>query len=158
MEGKIMTDKEVFKRYGQPNDWNNYVKFYPPFQMFLAWNKGQSINYFYCHELIHSMLEKSFDEINHCFSYSGIKNLGLHLYGGCFNYRKMRGSSSRLSRHSWAIALDLHPEANKLSWKADKASFAHEDFKEVIDIFYDAGFINYGIEKGYDWMHFEPSL
>ena len=41
-----MAEKEVLKRYGPPNDWNNYVKFYPPFQMFLAWNKEQSINYF----------------------------------------------------------------------------------------------------------------
>jgi len=124
--------------------------------MYLAWNVEQKINFFYCHKGIHEMLDQAFDSLLYCYSDEGIHNLGIDLYGGCFNYRLMRGSSTKLSRHSWAIALDLHPGKNKLRWKSDKAVFAQDDYKDMMHCFYEAGFINYGIEKGYDWMHFEP--
>ena len=154
---KIMTDAEVYDRYGQPNNWNDYAKFYPPFQMYLAWNLDQKIKYFYCNKSILTMLNDAFDSLLHCYSDEGIHDLGIDLYGGCFNYRKMRGSSNRLSRHSWAIALDLHPVMNKLRWREDKAVFATDDYKDMMQCFYNAGFINYGVEKGFDWMHFEPN-
>ena len=152
----IMTDKEVYERYGQPNNWKDYVKFYPPFQMYLAWNLTQKINFFYCHKFIHPMLTQAFDHLLECYSDEGIHDLGIDLYGGCFNYRLMRGSTTRLSRHSWGIAIDMHPSMNKLSWGSDKAVFAEDDYKDMMNAFYEAGFINYGVEKDRDYMHFEP--
>lgn len=47
-----------------------------------------------------------------------IKAAGLHTtiqrYGGCYNWRKVRGSSFKLSCHCWGIALDLDPQEDPL--------------------------------------------
>jgi hypothetical protein len=59
------------------------------------------------------------------------------------------------SRHSWGIAIDLHPAANQLTWRADKALFAKPEYKALIDAFYANGFLNLGVERGFDYMHFE---
>ena len=156
----IMTDAEVYERYGQPNNWSDYVKFYPPFQMYLAWEvngvKNMKVKFFWCHKKIEKMLYQAFNNLLECYSDEAIHELGIDLYGGCHNYRLMRGSATKFSRHSWGIAIDIHPDKNRWKWKSDKAVFATEDYKDMIKCFYDAGFINYGVEKGFDWMHFEP--
>lgn len=43
-----------------------------------------------------------------------IDRLGASIYGGCFNYRLMRGSNSKLSTHSWGCAIDIDPANNGL--------------------------------------------
>jgi hypothetical protein len=82
--------------------------------------------------------------------------IGIDLFGGCFAFRAMRGGSE-WSRHSWGIAIDLDPERNKLKETKRTARFAKDEYKPMIDIFYKHGFISLGVEKDYDWMHFEIS-
>jgi hypothetical protein len=49
--------------------------------------------------------------------------LGLPLdriaYGGCYCWRPIRGSTTRLSTHTWGIAVDLDPARNQLGMPHD---------------------------------------
>jgi hypothetical protein len=58
-----------------------------------------------------------------------IKALQLDDFGGCFNYRKMRGGT-QLSLHSWGVAIDLDPDRNLLKETSKTARFARPEYKQ----------------------------
>jgi hypothetical protein len=107
-----------------------------------------------CHRLAHDKFKAVFTEILQVYGYERIVELGIDLFGGCFNFRAMRGGTAP-SRHSWGIAIDLDPERNQLKETSKTARFARPEYKKMIDIFYKHGFISLGREKNFDWMHFE---
>src|SRR5262249_40319999 len=39
-----------------------------------------------------------------------IEAIGLHWFGGCYAPRNVRGSSTKMSTHAFAAAIDLDPE------------------------------------------------
>ena len=151
-----MTTNEIIKRYGQPNITGEgyLVTIDLPYPMRLAWDLNTTVTKMRCHKLVSENFKAVFAEILKVYGYAKIKELGIDLYGGCFNYRKMRGGSS-YSTHSWGIALDLDPARNLLKETSKTARFARPEYKPMIDIFYKHGFINLGVEKNYDWMHFQ---
>jgi hypothetical protein len=106
-----------------------------------------------CKDVADKFLSVFNDLLDH-YGLDEIQRLGIDLYGGCFNYRKMRGGSS-WSKHSWGIAIDLDPARNLLRESARTARFARQEYQPMIDIFYKHGFVSLGVEKNYDWMHFE---
>jgi hypothetical protein len=107
-----------------------------------------------CHKLVASKFEAVFKELLETYGLARIKELGIDLFGGCFNFRKMRGGSA-WSKHSWGIAIDLDPARNTLKETRATARFARAEYQPMIDIFYKHGFISLGVERNYDWMHFE---
>jgi hypothetical protein len=108
-----------------------------------------------CHELAADNFTNVFNQLLAHYGLSEIQRLGIDLFGGCVNVRTMRGSKTRWSRHAFGIAIDLDPARNGLKVKKPLAQFSKPEYKAMIDIFYANDFISYGIEKDFDWMHFE---
>ena len=151
----MITTQNAIKKYGFPTENPNYLTVLNlPYPMRLAWDKNVFVNKITCHKLVSDKLELIFKEILHYYGLEKIKELGIDVYGGCYNFRKMRGGND-YSRHSWGIAIDLDPERNLLKETSKTARFARKEYKPMIDIFYKYGFISLGREKNYDWMHFE---
>jgi hypothetical protein len=155
--GKVamITTAQLVATYGAPSEDGEYLeKLQLPYPMRLSWDRNTVVNSIRCHKLVKDKLKAVFDEILSVYGIVSIKELGIDLYGGCFNYRKMRGGSD-WSRHSWGVAIDLDPERNQLRETSATARFARQEYKNMIDIFYKHGFASLGREKNYDWMHFE---
>ena len=151
----MITTSQATNKYGVPSKNPNYLTtLILPYPMRLAWDKNVKVNKIQCHKLIHDNLQNVFKDILAHYSYDKIVELGIDLFGGCFNFRTMRGGTAP-SRHSWGIAIDLDPERNQLKETKETARFARPEYKPMIDIFYKYGFISLGIEKNYDFMHFE---
>ena len=151
-----MTTNQIIKRYGQPNETGaGYLTVIQlPYPMRLAWDLDVKVTRMSCHKDVADKFLAVFNDLLCHYGYDEIVRLGIDLFGGCFNYRRMRGGSS-WSLHSWGIAIDLDPARNKLKESKRTARFARPEYKPMIDIFYKHGFISLGVEKNYDWMHFE---
>lgn len=150
----MLTTSQINKKYGAPGDESNFVTIDLPYPMRIAWDTATRVNKIRCHKLIAKQLQAVFVDLLAAYTYPELSRLGIDLYGGCYNFRKMRGGKD-WSRHSWAIAIDLDPDRNQLKETAKTARFARPEYKKMIDIFYKHGFLNLGVEKNYDWMHFE---
>lgn len=152
----MLTTKQAISKYGTPNQTGSgyLVMIDLPYPMRLAWDKKTTVKRLSCHKLIADRLKKVFEDILMHYRHDKIKELGIDLFGGCFNFRAMRGGSE-YSKHAWGIAVDLDPERNLLKETSKTARFARPEYKPMIDIFYKHGFISLGREKNYDWMHFE---
>ena len=151
----MLTTKQIIAKYGTPNEKGTYLKTINlPYPMRIAWDLDSKVTKMRCHTLVADKFLAVFNDLLAHYGYEKLVELGIDLYGGCFNFRKMRGGSE-WSRHSWGIAIDLDPARNKLKETKATARFARPEYKPMIDIFYKHGFISLGVEKNYDWMHFE---
>jgi hypothetical protein len=152
----MITTAEIIKKYGVPNETGQgyLTKIILPYPMRIAWDTAHTVSSITCHKSIASNLVSVFNDLLSYYGIDKIKELGIDLYGGCFNFRKMRGGSD-WSVHSWGLAIDLDPARNTLKETSKTARFARPEYKPMIDIFYKHGFQSLGKEKNYDWMHFQ---
>lgn len=144
--------KDCTSFYGKPG--TNQTTLVLPYPMVIAWEPKQTIKQFSCHKKVMPNMKRIFERTLDHYGYEKIKELKLHYWGGCLNVRKMRGGSS-WSMHSWGIAVDLDPDRNQLKWGRDKAAFSKPGYKKFWEFVYDEGAISLGIERNYDWMHFQ---
>ena len=149
----MLTTKQIITKYGQPGD-SNLISLTLPYPMRIAWDKAHTVSKIQCHKLIAPNLKAVFDDILAKYTLPKMQELGIDLFGGCYNFRKKRGGSD-WSRHAWGIAIDLDPDRNGLKTKWPNAQFAKPEYKDMVDIFYKHGFVNQGKELGFDAMHFE---
>lgn len=153
----MITTAQLIKDFGKPNEKGTYLTTIKlPYPMRLAWDKSTKVTTMRCHNLVANNFLGVFNELLEVYGLERIQELGIDLFGGCFNFRQMRGGSD-YSRHSWGVAIDLDPERNKLKETSKTARFARAEYKTMIDIFYKHGFLSLGREKNYDFMHFEIS-
>lgn len=153
----MLTTIELNKKYGTANPMGKgYITVINlPYPMRLAWDKAKTVKKMQCNKLVAERFKTVFKELLAHYGLAELQRLEIDLFGGCFNYRMMRGSESTLSRHSWGVAIDLSPEKNGLKTPVAKSQFAGKDYNKMFEIFERNGFINLGKVKGYDTMHFE---
>lgn len=155
---KQLSTSEMVAKYGVPNQSGTYLASANiPFPLVIAWDDSVTVSRIRCHKLEVANVEDIFWNILDVYGLDKIQALGINLYGGCFNYRQMRGGSS-WSRHAWGTAIDLDPARNQLHETKKTARFARPEYKQMIDIFEDHGWLSLGRTRNYDWMHFEAAL
>lgn len=150
----MLTTKQIIERYGEPGDTKNFTIIQLPYPMRIAWDLKKSVNKMQCYKAVADDFKNVFKQLLAHYGIDQLQALGIDLYGGCYNFRKMRNGND-WSRHSWAIAIDLDPARNPLKATNKTAQFAKPAYIPMIDIFYANHFVGLGREKNYDWMHFE---
>lgn len=125
-----------------------------PFPFRIAWNKSQKVKQFSCHEKVADAMTTIFREAAAHYGEAEMRRLGLDLFGGCYNYRPMRGGTA-MSMHAYGIAVDLDPERNQLRWGRDRATFARPEYDAFWAIVEAQGAVSLGRKRNYDWMHFQ---
>jgi hypothetical protein len=154
---KQYSNQEMVENFGIPNQSGTYlVSAKIPFPLIIAWDHSLTVSRIRCHKLVVNGVENIFNDLLNVYGLEKINALGINLFGGCFNYRAMRGGSS-WSRHAWGTAIDLDPQRNQMDETKKTARFARKEYKDMIDIFEAHGWLSLGRLKNYDWMHFEVS-
>jgi len=160
-------DKSV-NRDANPNNWPRYqdmrstfgqpgshlITVRLPYAMRLAWDTNTTVSRLTCHRKVAKSLTGVLEVVRDHHGISGIADMGLNLYGGCYNFRKMRGGT-QFSTHAWGAAIDLDPSHNRLKWDHTKARFAKPEYQFLLDAFAREGWVSLGEAKDYDWMHFQ---
>ncbi len=77
-----------------------------PFPLMLSFDHSTTITHFTCHKLLIEVFADVFEQIVSNGLQAKITN-----FGGCFAFRSQR-AGTKLSTHSWGIAIDLNPETN----------------------------------------------
>ena len=125
-----------------------------PFPFPLAWDDSQKVTRFACHVRVAASMTAIFAESAKNYGEAEFRRLRLDRFGGCYNYRAMRGGTS-LSMHSWGIAVDLDPINNQLKWGRGRAAFARPEYLPFWAIVEAHGATSLGRAKNFDWQHFQ---
>ena len=129
--------------------------FVPPFQMIDADTK-KPVKSFEVHPKCFNAFAQVFQEIwdkcNH--DQKTIEKYHLHLFGGSYNKRLVRGSVSHWSVHAFAAAIDINPAGAPLAVDARPSQENMPDF--AVEAFKRAGATWGGdFQHRKDWMHFQ---
>lgn len=146
----------LFKRYGNPMD--NPSAFQANHMIF--WNIPMWIdthipalpNRLYINKDLVGPLETVFNRLISIQAYKEIVT-----YDGCFNIRYIRGSKTKLSIHSWGLAIDLNAANNPLGATKEQAiAKGLKPFTQLFDeIWADAGWTCGSTFSRSDGMHYE---
>lgn len=139
--------------YGAPG--SNQKTLMLPYVQRLAWNLPKQVREVSCHAKVRENFERIFVRALDHYGIDAIRELRLDRYGGCLNVRKMRGSTTAWSMHSWGCAWDMDPDHNQLKFHRAQASLDNPEYDAFWRFVYDEGAIGLGRERDYDWMHFQ---
>lgn len=131
---------------------SNQVLVEVPFDLYLAWDKAARVRRISLHAKVAASASRAFEKIASTYSAAERSMIGINIFGGSLNVRKMRGGNA-YSMHSWGIAIDFDPERNQLSWGRDKARLAKDDALPFWQAWEAEGWLSLGRAKNFDWMH-----
>ena len=150
--------------YGDPRGANgrvdpkweasNIVRVEFPWDAVLAWDTHTRVRTARVHRLCAKSLERVLASIWVASgrSQETIRKWGMHLYGGAYEFRQVRGGTS-LSSHSWGCAIDFDPLRNALGDKTP--NFAN--IPEVLAAFDAEGWTWGGKWSRPDGMHWQAA-
>ncbi|QFT47800.1 Putative peptidoglycan binding domain protein [Roseivivax sp. THAF40] len=127
-----------------------------PWGMVLAWDTSYRVSRITVHQKVAESATRAMQAISDVYSEREIRDLGLHLFGGSLNVRRMRGGS-RYSMHSWGIAIDFDPLRNGLRTRKPKARLSQDDAVPFWEAWEAEGWVSLGRAAGYDWMHVQAA-
>lgn len=146
--------KDVERFYGRVGTSQGRLDL--PFPMKLAWDARQTVTRITLHTKVLDSAGRAFGEIADTYSAKERGDLGLDLFGGSLNVRRMRGGST-YSMHSWGIAIDFDPIRNQLRWKSPQARLSHDDAVPFWQAWEREGWVSLGRARDFDWMHCQAS-
>lgn len=149
----IQTQSELKKFYGPVG--TNQTSVVVPYPLKIAWATEKTVSKFSCHEKVADSIVHVLERVADHYG-DQITPLGLDLWGGCLNVRKMRGGT-KWSTHSWGISIDWDPTRNRLRWGADKANFAKPEYDVWWKLWEEEGWVSLGRARNYDWMHIQAA-
>jgi hypothetical protein len=146
--------KDMNKFYGSVG--KNQTRIPVRWPMVLAWDTDKELKHITVHQKVAESAGRVLDQIAKDYTPAQIRELGLHLFGGSLNVRKMRGGKA-YSMHSWGTAIDFDPMRNQLKWGRDKARLAKPDAKKFWEAWEAEGWVSLGRRRNYDWMHVQAA-
>lgn len=142
--------------YGEPGE--NQTLLVLPYTLKIAWDLKISVKRLTCHEKVAESLYTIFEKTLKVYGESDIRKLKLDVFGGCLNVRKMRGSNTQWSTHSWGAAVDIDPDNNRLKWGKDRATLAKKEYEPFWKIVESENWVSLGRVQNRDYMHFQACL
>ena len=142
--------RDMQRFYGAPGKHQTYLQV--PYGMRLAWDQTKPITRFSIHEKCHDSALRVLQRVLSHYGEDQIATLGLNLFGGCLNVRRMRGGT-KWSTHAWGAAIDFDPSRNQLRWGRDKAELAKPAYEPFWRFWEEEGWVSLGRARNYDWMH-----
>ncbi len=133
----------------------NLTRILPAYPMLIAWDLKAPVKAIRCHRLVAPSLERILRRIGETFPDRKLREkAGLHLFGGCYNFRAVRGGST-LSTHAFAAAIDINPAGNPLGvrWRGNAGMMP----REVVAIFEAEGWVWGGHWSRPDCQHFQAA-
>ena len=144
--------RHIKKFYGAVGKNQTRIKL--PYPMRISWDPEKTVKTMLCHKKVSKDMKKIFKQTLEHYGYEQIRELGLDMFAGCLNVRKMRGAN-RYSTHSWGISVDLDPANNQLRWKSPRARFSSKEYIPFWEIVEANGATSLGRARDFDWMHFQ---
>lgn len=150
------TDAAITAFFGARAAETNLVLIDPPYPMVYEQAEGVFIKLkkLRCHGLVAPSLSRILGRIGAEVSEDERYRLALNVFGGIYQPRRMRGSATSWSRHSWGIAIDLAPRQNGLRTPWPSVATMPE---AVIEMFEAEGWKSYARSMSRDAMHFQAT-
>jgi hypothetical protein len=154
IKNKWPQQKDVRKVYGKVG--TNQTSIELPFHMFLAWDKAKIIKRITLHRKVAASASRVLQNVSEIYTERERSDLGLDIFSGSLNVRKMRGGS-RYSMHSWGIAIDFDNQRNGLKWHKPKSRLSHDDAIPFWQEWEKEGWLSLGRARDFDWMHVQAA-